>query len=65
MYQPPGPASALAASQPLGNFAIFIQALTTVALGFLLLVAVDLCFADWQNPSCSLSLRLPALSLVL
>lgn len=32
----------------------FTQALTT--LGFLLLVSVDCCFANWQNPCCSLLL---------
>lgn len=48
------PASVLVDSQPLGNFAALIQALIAIALGFLLLVAVDLCFVNWQNPSCSL-----------
>jgi len=58
-------ASILAASQPSGNFATFIQALDTVVLCFLLLLAVEFCFASWQNPSCSHSRRLPANLLVL
>lgn len=39
-------ASVLVGSQPFENFATPIQALVTIALGLLLFVAVDLCFAN-------------------
>lgn len=50
VYQPPQHASILGAF----GKCTFTQALTT--LGFLLLVSVDTCFANWQNPCCSLFL---------